>query len=342
MAIVPEILREEDEDVLSVALRRDLQRAAAELQPHEARYLVDCYYAIQESRKRSKNQALALSKSKEPNDLVIWLGGRMERLEGQVKAMLLSYAEAHAPGRWAMTVCGIGPVIAAGLLAYIDIERAPTVGHIWRFAGLDPTDKWLAKEDARKMVSGVCVERGPVTNTHLLELAKRSNQSVEDILKTMRFLQRLSPGEYPKIDRESLANALAMRPWNAGLKTLCWKIGESFVKVSNKPQDVYGKLYVERKEQEQAKNEVKAFAAQAEAILATKNIGKDTEAYKAYIQGMLPPAHIHARAKRWVVKLFLAHLQHVMYECRYGVPPSKPYILTRPEHTHYIKPPLWP
>lgn len=40
------------------------------------------------------------------------------------------------------SITGIGPVIAAGLLAHIDIEKAPTVGHIWRFAGLDPTVTW--------------------------------------------------------------------------------------------------------------------------------------------------------------------------------------------------------
>lgn len=43
------------------------------------------------------------------------------------------------------SIHGIGPVISAGLLAHIDIHRAVTVGHIWRFAGLDPSVKWLKK-----------------------------------------------------------------------------------------------------------------------------------------------------------------------------------------------------
>ena len=45
-------------------------------------------------------------------------------------------------GPWAMATIGVGPVICAGVIARIDIHRAPTVGHIWRFAGLDPTQKW--------------------------------------------------------------------------------------------------------------------------------------------------------------------------------------------------------
>ncbi len=39
------------------------------------------------------------------------------------------------------------------------------------------------------------------------------------------------------------------------------------------------------------------------------NIGKSTEAYGHYSTGHLPPAPIDARARRWTVKLFLAHIQ---------------------------------
>ncbi|KKL21523.1 hypothetical protein LCGC14_2444610, partial [marine sediment metagenome] len=44
------------------------------------------------------------------------------------------------------------------------------------------------------------------------------------------------------------------RPWNASLKVLCWHAGESFVKCHNREHDVYGKLYVERKARELARN----------------------------------------------------------------------------------------
>ena len=52
-------------------------------------------------------------------------------------------------------------------------------------------------------------------------------------------------------------------------------------------------------------------------------IGKTTEAYAAYSAGRLPPGHLHARAKRWAVKLF-------------GVPAPKPYVLSQLEHGHEI------
>jgi hypothetical protein len=71
-----------------------------------------------------------------------WLAHNRESLENEVRRTLDAYSAAKPAGAWARSIVGIGPVIAAGLLANIDIKRAPTVGHVWRFAGLDPTTKW--------------------------------------------------------------------------------------------------------------------------------------------------------------------------------------------------------
>ena len=261
-----------------VRLDHDLKRAAADLGAAEARYLVDAYYLWQEQRKRSDNQVRALQEGEEPSDVIAWAANLANRFEGRIKTLLDSYSDGSPVGRWSKSIVGIGPVIAAGLLAHIDIEKAPTVGHIWRFAGLDPTVSW---------------ERGQ------------------------------------------------KRPWNAELKTLCWKAGESFVKVSGRDEDVYGHIYVERKLLETERNDRGEFAEQAERKLATTKIGKATDAYKAYSAGKLPPAHLHARAKRYAVKLFLAHWHHVAFEVRYGTAPPKPYIIEHGGHTHYLAPPLW-
>ena len=97
------------------------------------------------------------------------------------------------------------------------------------------------------------------------------------------------------------------------------------------------RVYLVRKEREVAKNAMYEFKDQAAEILRNKNIGKETDAFKAYSEGKLPPAHIHARAKRYAVKLFLSHWHYVAFESRYGVPPERPYILTKPEHSeHFI------
>lgn len=129
------------------------------------------------------------------------------------------------------------------------------------------------------------------------------------------------------------------RPWNPRLKLVCYKLGESFIKVQAHDDDVYGKLYAKRKLLEAGRNERNQFADQAKAILAAKKIRPSTDAYKAYIQGKLPPAHIHARARRYAVKLFLSHYHEVGTFLRTGQLPERPYALAHLEHVDYIPPP---
>lgn len=260
-------------------LTRDLLASAKLVTVPQIRYLVDSYYSIQEYRKASAGQIRALSVSSEPHEITVWLAKNMETLENQIKRFLDAWTDTQPVCQWAKSITGIGPVISAGLAAHIDITKAPTVGHIWRFAGLDPTQKWEKK---------------------------------------------------------------TKRPWNAGLKVLCWKIGKSFVKVSGLESDVYGKIYVDRKIQEAEKNERLEFKDQAAEILKTKKIDKKTDAFAAYSTGKLPPAHIHARAKRYAVKLFLAHYHHVAFRLQFGIDPPKPYVIEHLGHVHFVQPPNFP
>jgi len=256
-------------------LSRDLVSAAKTLTPKEARYLVDAYYMIQDNRKIANSQVLALSGSEEPHDLIKWLRDQNAVLENQIKRTLDSWTDTLPSAVWAKSITGIGPVISAGLAAHIDIAKAPTVGHIWRYAGL-LWDKW---------------EKGE------------------------------------------------KRPWNASLKVLCWKIGESFVKFSGNKNDFYGKLYLQRKTQEERYNNEMKFSAQAEEKLKNFNIGKDKKAYEIYKSGLLPPGHIHARAKRWTVKLFLSHYKEVSWWLAYNEAPPKPFTISIMGHGDYIPPP---
>lgn len=129
------------------------------------------------------------------------------------------------------------------------------------------------------------------------------------------------------------------RPWNARFKALCWKIGESFVKFSNHKDDIYGHIYHERKLLEQARNERGELADQAAEKLARFRIGKDTEAYGYYAAGKLPPAHIHARARRYAVKLFLAHYFEEAYTRHFKHEPPLPYPIAHLGHAHLIERP---
>ncbi len=131
------------DDLLAIKrLRKDLREAAKSMGPSQVRFLVDHYYAIQEFRKSAANQQRALIDSGEPVEVLGYFYEQSEKLEDILKSTLDLYAHAHPIGKWMLGIKGIGPVITAGLLAHINIEKAPTVGHIWRFAGLDSTVTW--------------------------------------------------------------------------------------------------------------------------------------------------------------------------------------------------------
>lgn len=318
-------------------LNRDVVNASVSLGMAEIRFLVDNYYSLQEVRKSAGNQKTALGKSGEPHEILEWLHASGEGLEGQIKRVLDRWTDSNPTSAWAKSITGIGPVIAAGLAAHIDIEQAPTAGHIWRFAGLDPTQEWLGREKASKACAEIR-EQGIEPELAVAMMAQRIGSRFETI---QRFASKNKDGESVKLTWATLASASARKPWNAGLKTLCWKIGESFVKVSGLESDYYGKVYLQRKADEIAKNEAGAFAEQAKAKLERFNIGKDKRARSVYEAGMLPPAHLHSRAKRYAVKLFLSHYQQVAYEIRYNVKPPAPYVMVHGGHAHYIPPPNW-
>lgn len=262
-------------------ISKEMRREAATMGREEARHIVDAYYQLQEMRIANGNQLSAAGSQSEDSpsmEASIWLNEHIITLESRIRSILNTYASNQVPGAWAMLHKGIGPVIAAGLLAHIDIAKAPTAGHIWNFAGLNPGVEW-------------------------------------------------GKGE--------------RRPWNARLKTLCWKIGESFVKVSSREDAYYGKLYRERKAYEIELNEGGKLAEQAHLQLERKSYSRETNAKAAYEQGKLPPAHIHARAKRWVVKLFLSHFHQVLFEDAYGTKAPVPYAIAHLGHAHLIEAPLW-
>jgi hypothetical protein len=115
-------------------------------------------------------------------------------------------------------------------------------------------------------------------------------------------------------------------------------VGDSFVKQSFRDNCYYGQLYKHRKAIEVAKNNNGDFAAQADASLGSgKNLSAAQKA--TYKLGKLPDGRLDLRARRWAVKLFLAHLHDVMYRDFYGTEPPLPYPIAHMGHTDYIPPP---
>jgi len=118
------------------------------------RALVESYYDCQHNRLEVENRLRALRQRAEregldiPVEFPTWLAARNLDTEKAVATILDKYTlrEQTGMGAWAREVMGIGPIISAGLLALIDMDRATNPSKIWRFFGLDPTVEWKPGE----------------------------------------------------------------------------------------------------------------------------------------------------------------------------------------------------
>lgn len=308
----------------------------------EARYLVDTYYQMQDYRIRSQSQLRAgVQQTDQPPMAVLdWLTGSFEDIEKGLKRLMEDFALSQPVGQWSMAQYGVGPVISAGLIAHIDITKAQTVGAIWRRAGLDPSTIWPNETEANKIIDEALQQMGLSAWDEsviplVAEKLNRHAQNLMNIWPRDRETDELKP-----LTRSNCVAAMKTRPYVLKLKTLCWNIGQSFMKQGGKDECFYGKLYRERKAREIELNSQGAFAAQAAGVL------RDCPSHaqrSIYAEGRLPDGQIDARARRWAVKLFLSHWHEVAYWAHYSTAPPNPYVFEygEGEHVHRLDPPHW-
>jgi hypothetical protein len=243
------------------------------LKTQEIAEMVELYYDCQDLRIAHANK----ERTEPPSELVEWLDFWMKAGERVIQAKLTQWVEGEdspPEAKWAYDQIGIGPVIASGLSAHIDVAKAESISAVWKFAG-----------------------------------------------------------QSPSFDRKVKGVKL---PYNARLKVLCWKMGESFTKVSGKDGATYGKFYRQYKDEEIRRNDSGHYAEAAKRELEKKKFKtEDSVTKKRLLAGMLSDAHLHARAKRRAVKLFLAEYWCVGRKAR-NLPMSKPYAIAILGHTGLI------
>jgi hypothetical protein len=112
------------------------------------------------------------------------------------------------------------------------------------------------------------------------------------------------------------------------------------VKVSGHKDDVYGKLYLERKAYEQKRNDNGDLAATAaERLKQARQKKLDAGLIELFESGKLPAMALHERAKRWAVKVLLSHWHAEAFRQHYGTEPPFPYPVAHLGHAHLIKGP---
>jgi len=301
----------------------------------EARLLIDLYYGIQDYRKALTNQRRAIDQGADPglsHDALDFLIPQIEAIENNARLWLETYIHGHVMWPWFAAVPGIGPILAAGLAAHLGTRPVPaTVGHWHRYAGLDPSQRWLKADDLStlwRQASGATAER-------LYALAAIVGRDPATVLRDATTDYRT--GEVKPLTQASALKALARIPFNRPLKTLCWKIGDQFVKLGDDQSAFYAVFYRQRKAQEIARN-----LAGERADLASRTLAaKPTHAQRAiYAQGQLPPGRLDLMARRATVKLFLSHLHELWYRMEHdGQLPPRPFAFSILGHVDYIPPP---
>lgn len=213
------------------------------MNPALLRMKVSTYYALQKTRVATGNRVKAHVREGrmtelEAEKLHSFLDTDVLKLEKSMGNEIENDLAGHPVFEHLRAYRGIGPVLAAGLLATIqDPARYNHVSGLWAYAGLHVVDGVAARR-----------RRGEKAN------------------------------------------------WNPFLKTLCWKVGESFVKAGK--DSFYRGLYEEAREKYDKKEEQEATPSKARA---------------------------YARAKRWTVKMFLAHVLE-WWKLREGLPVPELYV----------------
>lgn len=318
---------------LSRELKKEI-RSIDNISMQEMKSLVQEFYQFQDTRKALENQIRAIQQGFDQGPTTAiktldYVSKNAQITENGIKNIIQTVCESDTVGQWLLATKYIGPVLAGGCLAYFDVTGKEYASQFISYAGLNDNNRpWLGREKSKNIIEEVIGKSPIITNDIVTEITVRTQWSYPYLL------EHAYDEKKQKWSKEGLINACAKIPYNKDLKVLMWKIASSFQWGCNDTDSVYGTLFSQRRVDETAKNEKGAFADQAAKILETKNIGKDTDAYKAYSQGMLPKKHIENRAKRWVAKIFVSHLFEEMYRVKYDKIPPRYYALEHCEGHH--------
>lgn len=329
------------------SISKEVKQSIAFVNDEQIRIIIDSYYQTQAIRKATANQLRAFKQGKDNVDenqllAIEWLLKDSQNRENQIKKMISEYVKSIPLCEWVMKIKGIGPVIAANLWSYIDMNKCRHANQFLSYAGMNDNNvPWIGKEKATKIVDEAYKYFGmessdKVTEDVILRVTVATGRKNSDTVRN-GFNNHREKAKSNTSDKQVLIKYLSMPPYNTQLKTLCFLIGDSFCKNSNRGS-LYGRLYKERKALEIMKNENLEYKEQAERLLAEKTYTKGTDTYKCLIQGKLSPAHIDQRAKRWAVKIFLTHFFEACYIYTYNEKPPVIFPIAHMGHVDYIKP----
>lgn len=330
-----------------IKMSKDVKTKLVNCTPEDIKYVVQMYYQIQDFRINAGGKLRAIEQSKAAAskasddgethlDLMQWIYNNMLGIEHEIQKALDIWTDNDTVASWLKQITGIGPVISAGLVANLDITKASSVGHFYSYCGLnDNNDPWLGEKKARAIVDDVIpVKKKTLDTSDILAVAQHP-----DCKRSVEKLCRYAWDEKKqKYTRDALIKGLSKLQYNKDLKVLLWKAGQSFMKVSNNPKSLYGRIYKEKRASEKLKSEAGLFADQAAAGYERCKNSKNKAVLEAYKAGKLPDGHIIARSTRYACKFLVSHLFEEMWRVKYNTEAPRLYVHEYLGHVDYVEP----
>jgi hypothetical protein len=258
----------------------------------EMRIMIRAYHRVQQLRVRlnNSNKAYERSGSIKHQESMTWVVKQLMMLESQIKKMCERYVDTHPMGWFAQQTHGMGPLLAATLFAFVDIEKTKSVSSLWAFAGLGKSVKMIKGE---RITWSPDVKRALCRSGDFLRLRK---DQYGDLYRKRRLY------EWEKNFRGEYAEQADMR-----------------IAIAKEGSPTYLFLSGKIDPEKVRKSIVGGTAIAAANCLATRGrVGVK----------MLSPSHINQRAIRYTLKILLSHLYACWYEQEYGKPPKMPYAVT--------------
>lgn len=267
--------------------------------------LVNQYYTIQDDRIRAMNRKSSQKdNSNEESDLIFAYSiAGLKDNEEMLASWLEEYAKNDPIGQWLLSVKGIGPVLAAGIISTFDISKAQTAGAFWKYAGIDKHyaprkkgEKFTYNPDARKLCWKIGEQFIKVSG---YKKDKDGNIMVDE---NGNPIDRIPDALYGHLYREKLKQII-------------------------------------EKNEKGGFTELAALTLKEKKFKDNENEDKENETKKIYESGKLPMAHMISMARRYAEKIFLSHLHAVWYEYANGRPAPRPFAEIYLGHVHIIEPP---
>ncbi len=275
-----------------------------------AKLLVSTYYSLQKERVQTSLRIGQLSRDevapkKELDFLHDFMDEKLKSAEDEIKKEMDYFTRAVPIHDYFLKhVKGIGPILSAGLISSLGTEspnygvgiaRFETISKLWAYAGQHTVK--VSKEDGKKWFES----KAAAIAFHKKHVEWYAEKAVKKINVDDEVKKRLKHSCWGDIELETVIakrKAGQTANWSPFLKTLCWKIGESFVKAGGYYRDEY--------------DHWREFYDNRDADL--------------------PKAQRFARAKRKAIKLFLSDLWRNWREME-GLPTRNPYIIEKGGHT---------